>query len=826
MTAAPSNTPPEIDLSDLESLRPAALAALAERMVWRTAPAMVNEAIEVVVVRDLMLSSLSWVSARAPRERLEPLVENTLLEIMQHPPTENEPGSMRALDYISDAASVSIDPEQYRTNLKMLMAPLEDSQERIAFVDDFLWLSEWQQQKRSMDGIVAADFFERPLWAGTADGHPPPVWGELIERWLGRLDETEDKRFSELYRRMLSGGGLDWGLLDEWLKGALVDESAEAPPPPAEDEATPTTEELLQGGIVTAAADKPATEDHLGREPLVNTLADMLSSPEQSLPMTIALLGDWGAGKSSVLEQLKLRLEKLKHKKDRARYLFADFNAWEYEQTENLRAGLAQEVVRGLVKGLSKNQQLSLALRNAARNHGMSFYLSVAWLLAVALGALLGIFNLEKLSELNAITQSVIGTGGVAVVLFTLARTGQRLLKLLEHPLAEKLSTYLRLPSYGEHLGLVPVIRKEVSNLCEARLNMGDADRLLVIVDDLDRCHPSAITETLDAIRLVMNLDKVAVIIAIDDRIAFRAVAEHYKDLAEPKVRSKEEIARDYLSKIIQLPVNLYAPWPNEVETFISDALFKLVTETQNEAPPPETASQASGNRQPQTMQTSSSAEARKAEVKAAETDAPSTETPLRQSTSTPLEPPAEETGDGLLPDTVFERDLFVELTHEFGFHNPRKLIRLRNSYRWLKGYRHSSRAHQLKHSLARELMLGLFWYEYLYQRKLHERQFAELTLWLWPANVDPWEKWAEEKLKSGQFVPVPVRAARRFSEMFGMGEYASAYSQLMKTVELVVLPNAEMGLIESLDQAHRVLGKNTDGSLRDLDPWAQPSRA
>jgi len=66
----------------------------------------------------------------------------------------------------------------------------------------------------------------------------------------------------------------------------------------------------------------------------------------------------------------------------------------------------------------------------------------------------------------------------------------------------------------------------------------------------------------------------VIVCIAVDHRIALRAIAQQYDKLASDK-RPKEAIARDYLGKIIQLPIRLGRA-PN-VDGFIDGRLFTEV---------------------------------------------------------------------------------------------------------------------------------------------------------------------------------------------------------------------------------------------------------
>ncbi len=98
------------------------------------------------------------------------------------------------------------------------------------------------------------------------------------------------------------------------------------------------------GRIATLRSDEVSDVDDLGRDTLVDSLADTLIGTDFNNGFTVALLGNWGEGKSSVMEILKKRLRERK----KGRFDFALFNAWEYEQTKKTATGLAQEVVKGL----------------------------------------------------------------------------------------------------------------------------------------------------------------------------------------------------------------------------------------------------------------------------------------------------------------------------------------------------------------------------------------------------------------------------------------------------------------------------------------------
>jgi len=887
--------PVPVNAEDLKDLPPFAIAALAARAAWRVLPATTdvgNEGLEAVTV------ALAVVGLAATGRQTD-------FSALYAAAKVNVGGNIAAATAFSAAYSAAAASDGYvssTVNMKVpatkdvVQAALDAiSSSHTATTDgttatyesvkqDFEWLQNWAVEKRAMDGLVGRDFFERPLWERGESWEPPETWQRLIAEWTEANGSGKLYWLVEMYHGMLHGKGLDWDqlnrFLDDWyvryqekekkqtgVKSGTVKKQpktkAGKPSTEPEEKTAPEPKPLpilLSGGIVTAAADLPAREDRLGRTPLVHTLADMLASPDQSLPMTIALLGDWGSGKSSVILQLKERLKLLAQRPRRSRYLFAEFNAWEYEQTDNLRAGLAQEVVNGLTRDLGKWDKFLLAVRKAHKENFLEFWQSVGGLLLALIGIAFGVSMATPDEAQTTLKQfDLIGGTGItaigAYVLLQAWRTGKR---LLEHPLASQLKTYLQLPSYGEHLGEVPAIKQEIASLCRERLQDIPNGRLLVVVDDLDRCHPSAITEVFDAVRLVMNLPNVAVVIAIDDRIAFRAVADHYRGLAEDGKRSKEEIARDYLGKIIQLPVNLYDPWPWEVSSFIKGHLFQ-VKEEDMDIPPErdggveDISSQANveSDKQPELTPaarrlveehrldpagitgTGQNQRILKKDVErylevreqtaalskeASQSEVVIQPVPERDSSTPESEQQVSDAEvDALMKDTGEELELFARLVSGMGFCNPRQLIRLRNSYRMLKGYRHSRSRGELDLGLVEELMYGLFWHEYLYQRKQKKRQLAELVVWEWDKHAE----WETKAAAQEENPPAVMMARWVHKKLNKKTPWEENYYALMQTVKMVVLPNAEMGLMQTQAQADEVRGGLSTSDDYAIDPWA-----
>src|SRR3990167_153539 len=127
----------------------------------------------------------------------------------------------------------------------------------------------------------------------------------------------------------------------------------EFPPKPLADESArekTAADAPLQRELSYRPSDRHSIEqisevDHLNRGKLVDALATVLTAPGNESHQTIGLLGDWGVGKSTLVHLLK---NELVRRQDQQPFLFAEFNAWAYEHTDNLQAGIAQEMLKAL----------------------------------------------------------------------------------------------------------------------------------------------------------------------------------------------------------------------------------------------------------------------------------------------------------------------------------------------------------------------------------------------------------------------------------------------------------------------------------------------
>lgn len=181
-------------------------------------------------------------------------------------------------------------------------------------------------------------------------------------------------------------------------------------------------------------------------------------------------------------------------------------------------------------------------------------------------------------------------------------REAEAKLKTIKAELAElapgrQLMRFLReratAEDYRRHLGLVSLVRqdfKELSDLMTSASPKTDTpkdlpviDRIILYIDDLDRCRADRVIEVLEAVHLLLAFPLFAVVVAVDPRWLRQSLLDHYPRLlggaeadgANGRTRSlgRPATPQDYLEKIFQVPFNLQAMEKTGYESLV-DHLF------------------------------------------------------------------------------------------------------------------------------------------------------------------------------------------------------------------------------------------------------------
>jgi hypothetical protein len=303
-------------------------------------------------------------------------------------------------------------------------------------------------------------------------------------------------------------------------------------------------------------ADNETKIDLLNNEAIARTVVALLRErPEE--PITIGVHGDWGAGKSSLLEMIDVLLSADQ------KVQCIKVNGWRLQGFEDTKIALIEAIVTGLVDSQSlltkADQQVKDILHRidwlkvAKKAGGLAFAAFTGFptpgQIEGAVGALEAMLSdPSKLLSKESITTAVTAAKSV-----------------------------LRPESPTNVPTEINEFRKAFDNL----LKLAGIDQLVVLIDDLDRCLPDTAIETLEAVRLFLFTSRTAFVVAADEAMIEYAVRKHFPDL--PDTTGPRDYARNYLEKLIQVPFRI--PALGETETRIYVTLLLIASETGEDDP-------------------------------------------------------------------------------------------------------------------------------------------------------------------------------------------------------------------------------------------------
>lgn len=294
--------------------------------------------------------------------------------------------------------------------------------------------------------------------------------------------------------------------------------------------------------------DNASEVDILFYEPYADVIADIVCNKTYN-PLTIGVFGVWGAGKSTLLNLVQQKVDE-KTGKSKKTICFT-INAWTFEGYEDAKIALMEALLRELKENKSVPEKVKEGVIGLLKR--VDYFKLATKAISVGAPIVASAVTMNPIPALMSapVTAETIGKGVASV--------------------ADNIKTmhddYLK----DSEESVVSSVRKFKEEFAKT-LSDDEIDNVIVLIDDLDRCQPDSIIETLEAIKLFLSVPKMSFIVAADENVIQYAIRKKYPPVGNYAVN----LDREYIEKIIQLPIYIPELSTKDIENYL---LFLVVQE-------------------------------------------------------------------------------------------------------------------------------------------------------------------------------------------------------------------------------------------------------
>lgn len=305
-------------------------------------------------------------------------------------------------------------------------------------------------------------------------------------------------------------------------------------------------------------------------------------------PLVVGIFGEWGAGKSRLLQLIHQKAERTAkerftaHQGDSGLDLTVPvfFQPWKYEHEPHLLVPLLMHILAELNQSLELSKGLEESVKQKFDQAGDELVKAMPNLVQ----------SVGKLFKSVAAKFATVDATGTAIGL-ALAGALATFLAKEKKPIqknAEEFSFEDNGRSYYEiHEILKHITRPKTHKYTHPNHKIDQDIRInfVIFIDDLDRCLPEKAVETLELIKTIFNAESFAFVLALDEEVVERGIGHRYKDYTLVGKKPEMPITGfEYLEKIVHLPFRLPALTQAQALNFLACYEEKLISQRHKNA--------------------------------------------------------------------------------------------------------------------------------------------------------------------------------------------------------------------------------------------------
>ena len=277
-----------------------------------------------------------------------------------------------------------------------------------------------------------------------------------------------------------------------------------------------------------------SSKDKIGRQPLVDKIKYLIDTLPQDEHFCLALDGEWGSGKTFVMEMLRENL------KEHSEYIVIDYDAWKNNFYSDPLIAILYCLLDGIKEYISILPEVKEKLKNGI---------------------------LKSLKSFGKDTLSAMKNAGGKIALF--AHIIEGITNIVMQ--SGKLESHQKFADFRSYQSLLDDVKRQLNDITAAEIYEGKQTKLIIMVDEIDRCLPNEQLIVLERLHHLFEVKNCAVIVAVN-KTSIESVFE----------RSYGDQNNTYFRKFFDYTFTL----PMKYRIFLNNLIGEFVNELNENLPP------------------------------------------------------------------------------------------------------------------------------------------------------------------------------------------------------------------------------------------------
>lgn len=267
-------------------------------------------------------------------------------------------------------------------------------------------------------------------------------------------------------------------------------------------------------------------------------------SSVNAVPM-IGIFGPWGRGKT----YFYLRIKDYFVKNHNTKFKFIEFNAWKHRETPAIWAYLYETIYR------QSSWWVRTKLFLKDKGNGILkiiilFFL--AWLLSISLTKLPNLSN-GVMSLFQDLSLPIAWTGVLSVVVYSFINNPTTALSLFKK--------YSGRRSFTPVLGIQNEVEQHLVSLLKSMITNPSKKRILLYVDDIDRCSAIKMIDVIDSLRVILENEEIrkrlVVLCSLDENKIMSGFIHLNQSIYSSENDRLTTMAREHMEKLFLFGIKL-----------------------------------------------------------------------------------------------------------------------------------------------------------------------------------------------------------------------------------------------------------------------------